>query len=189
MMSDTIKKVVGVFVPEEEMAEIDSLTGDDLRNKLKEFSDMRMEMFFGSASEPDRGKAVVQQAQSQINSLQSIMMDIGGKKQEFRPSAGDTPVMENIRQLVQQLREEGLSIAQIDQSYTVFGKKPLDEDIDPATLKVMAQRMAADLARYRQARMELAAQEGPDKDAPDNGLAPDGASPVPGMNMRPSPRV
>lgn len=189
MMSDTIKKVVGVFVPEEEMAEIDSLTGDELRSKLKEFSDMRMEMFFGSASEPDRSKAVVQQAQSQISSLQSIMMDIGGQKQEFRPSTGDTPAMEKIRQLVQQLREEGLSVAQIDKNYTVFGKTPLDDDIDPATLKVMVQRMAADVARYRQVRMELAAQEGPDKDAPDNGLAPDGTSPVPGMNMRPSPRV
>jgi len=182
MPGDSIKKMIGFVIPEEEIGELDSLTGDALKEKLQEFSGMRMEMFFKGPSVSDQGKAAVNKAHDQINSLESILVNIGGRKQELRPQ--ETPGIEEIRKLVDRLRSEGLSIYEISKDYAVFGKSPFDNDIDPATLKVMADRMSADVVRYRQARMEFEG-EGPGKDAPDNDLSPAGASPVPGMNMRP----
>lgn len=178
MIGDSIKKVVGVFVPTDD---IDNLSGDDLRTRLQEFSEMKMEMFFKEPSTADKGKAVVEQARSQINSFESILLNIGGDKKEFR--SAPAPGQEEIRALIERLRAEGLSLSEISKDYSIFGKSPLDKDIDPATMRVMAQRMNEDVARYRQARMELEG-EGM-KEAPDNDLSPASAAPIPGMNMRP----
>lgn len=184
---EAVKKMVGLFIPDENLENleaIDNLTGDELRNKLHEFSNMRMEMFFKGPSAADKGKSIVNEISGQVASLESILVNIGGAKQELRPSES-SPDINEVRQLVDKLRNEGLSIAQIDKDYAVFGKSPLDKDIDPATLKVMVQRMREDFARYRQIRTELEG-EAPDRsDAPDNGLSPASTAPIPGMNMRP----
>lgn len=196
MPGEAIKKAVGIFVPidEDKIDRIDSLSdvlgdmnGDEVRQFLATQCGMKMEMYFKEGSVADQGKELVNKGRGQIGKLESILLSGQGQKQEFRPSSASVTADE-VRQLMRQIMAEGASIASIDNDYKVLGVSPLDvikgdRDIDPATLKVMAQRMNADIARYRQARIELEG-EAP-KDAPENDLSPASTAPMPGMNMRP----
>ncbi|MCK9228833.1 MAG: hypothetical protein M0P30_13765 [Syntrophorhabdaceae bacterium] len=193
---EAIKKTVGIFIPidEDKIDKIDSLSdvlgdmnGDEAKEFLATQCGMKMEMYFKEGSIADQGKELVNKGRSQINKLESILLSREGQKQEFRPSSGVTEV-EDVRQLMKQIMAEGASIASIDNDYRVLGVSPLDvikgdKDIDPATLRVMAQRMSADISRYRQARLELES-EAP-KDTPENDFSPASSAPMPGMNMRP----
>lgn len=195
MPGEALKRAVGIFVPVDEnrIDRIDSLSdvlgemkGDEVKEFLATQCGMKMEMYFKEGSIADQGKELVNKGQSQINTLEAILLSREGQKREFRPSSSVTP--ESVRFLVKQIMAEGASIASIDNDYRVLGVSPLDvikgdRDIDPATLKVMAQRMNADITRYRQARIELEGETV--KDQPDNDFSPAGSAPTPGMKMRP----